>query len=201
MTIATYSELVTEIGAFLNRADTNLTDRIPTFIALTEAKLNRLLDDPEMEVRSTTTATGAFSTLPTDFKRMISVSVGQQPPLSQISSAAFAGLPASSGIPRAYTIQDGSISFAPSNLTTPITILYVRRVPPLTAAAPTNWLLTLAPDIYLMGALLAAEFYGWNDERLGIIGAQYEEAIGELRIDGQNRRWGSAPLAPRIGRT
>jgi hypothetical protein len=82
-----------------------------------------------------------------------------------------------------------------------MTMLYIRRIPPLTAAAPTNWLLTLAPDLYLYGCLMQANIYGWQDERVPGFKALYEEAIEELKRDGDNRRWGSAPLAPRLGRT
>jgi hypothetical protein len=46
MTIATYSELLTELDAWLNRSD--LTARIPTFIRLFESRANRQLRVPEM---------------------------------------------------------------------------------------------------------------------------------------------------------
>ena len=58
---ATYTELVAEIEAYLKRTD--YTVRIPTFLALTEARLNRLLDDPEMEVRATSIGTGQYLSL------------------------------------------------------------------------------------------------------------------------------------------
>jgi hypothetical protein len=201
MTIATYTELVTELEAYLKRTD--YTPRIPTFVALTEAKLNRLLDDPEMEVRATATGTGQYTPLPTDFKRMVGISVGGPYfNLEQVSGADIIGMDQTiTGNPRYYAIVDGSITFAPINSAANMTLLYIRRIPPLTAAAPTNWLLTLAPDLYLYGCLMQANIYGWQDERVPGFKALYEEAIEELKRDGDNRRWGSAPLAPRLGRT
>jgi hypothetical protein len=201
VTIATYPELVTELEAYLKRTD--YTPRIPTFVALTEAKLNRLLDDPEMEVRATATGTGQYTSLPTDFKRMVGISVGGPYfDLEQVSGADIIGMDQTiTGSPRYYAIVDGSITFAPINSAANMTMLYIRRIPPLTAAAPTNWLLTLAPDLYLYGCLMQANIYGWQDERVPGFKALYEEAIEELKRDGDNRRWGSAPLAPRLGRT
>lgn len=201
MTIATYSELVTELESYLNRAD--YTPRIPTFIALTEARLNRLLDDPEMEVRATATGTGQFTTLPTDFKRLVGISVGgPYYNLEQISGSRITSLDQSvAGDPRYYAIVDGSITFAPIDNAANMTMLYVRRIPALTSGAPSNWLLTLAPDLYLYGALVQANIFGWQDDRVAGFKAMFDEAIEELRRDADNRRWGSAPLAPRLGRT
>lgn len=203
MTIANYSELVTEITSFLDRTgDADFAARVPTFIALAEARLNRVLDDPEMEVRSTATATGQYTTLPTDFKRLVGIASGQSTyRLRQVTGSEITAFDQSNAdIPRYYAIQDGSITFAPISTTTPITILYVRRLPPLTASDPTNWLLTLAPDLYLYGSLLHAEFYNANDERTRLIKSAYDEAIDELRVDAQNRRWGASPISARLGR-
>lgn len=200
MTIATYSELVTELEAYLDRTD--YTARIPTFVKLTEARLNRLLDDPDMEVRATVTSTGQYTPLPLDFKRMVGVSTGNDYALEQVSGGAITSLDQTNvGIPRQYAIVDGSISFSPISTTSAITMLYIRSIPPLSAAEPTNWLLTRAPDLYLYGALIQASIYGWNDERVTGFKAMFDEAVGELRSDGSARRWGSAPLAPRLGRT
>lgn len=200
MTIATYSELVTEIEAYLDRTD--YTARIPTFVALTEAKLNRVLDDPNMEVRATATGTGQYTTLPTDFKRMVGVSTGNLYDLEQISEGQMTALDQTlTGDPRKYAIIGNAITFAPINAAAAMTMLYVRRLPALTAAAPTNWLLTLAPDLYLYGALLQAHLMGWQDERLAIFKVAFDEALDEMRSDAANRRWGSAPLSPRLMRT
>ena len=200
MTIATYTELQTELESYLNRTD--YTPRIPTFIALTEAQLNRLLDDPNMEVRVTATGTGQYTTLPTDFKRMLGVSTGNNYALEQVSESRITSYAqTTTGDPRQYAIVGGAITFAPINTAAAIAMLYVRRIPALTAAAPTNWLLTLAPDLYLYGCLLQAHLFGWFDERLPMFKSAYDEAVNEMRVDATNRRMGSAPLAPRLGRT
>lgn len=198
MTISTYSGLVTAIGDWLDR--TVPETQVSTFIQLTEARLNRLLDDPEMEVTSNAVAAGDYTALPADFGSMVSISTGNGM-LRQVGAVEFAGYNSISGIPRHYVITDGSISFAPGNTTTPIRMVYRRRIPALSLTNTTNWLLTLAPDVYLYGALMQAEGFDTNDERISGWKNMFDEAIAELRMDASRRKWGAGALAPRIGRT
>jgi hypothetical protein len=195
----TYTDLIADLEGYLNRTD--YTTRIPRFIQLTEARLNRLLDDPEMEVILTSTTTGQYLTLPSDLGEIRSVNVGNYR-LRQASAADFSGFPAIAGIPSTYGLFNGQMAFAPMPATgSAVTILYTRRIPALDLSNQTNWLLDLAYDLYLYGCLLQANVYGWFDERIPLFKAAFDEAIGELRVDGQRRRLGAAPLAPRLGRT
>lgn len=198
MSIATYSELVTAIGDWLDRDD--LATRAPDFIQLAEARLNRLLEDPEMEVTSTITATGDYTALPSDFGAMVSVSTGDGR-LSAVGPVEYASYDTSvTGTPRHYTIVDGSIAFAPRNSSAVIRMVYRRRLPALTAASPINWLLSLAPDVYLYGSLVQASAFLAEDDRLDLWKSAFDEAIAELRAEGSRRKWGSGPIGPRVRR-
>lgn len=201
MALDSYSGLVSAISGWLDKGST-LDARIPEFIALTESRLNKVLEDPEMEVTAIASSAGRSLALPADFGELRSINVGGYR-LTQATAAEFSGFNSSlSGIPRSYSITDGQLWFAPIPATgSDISITYLRTIPPLTAIAPTNWLLTRAPELYLYGSLLEAEGYLWNDERLPLIQARFEEALGNLRTDGVRRRWGASPLAPRLGRT
>ncbi len=197
MTIATYTDLVTAVGDWLDRDD--LATRSATFIQLAEARMNRLLDDPEMEVTSNVIAAGDYTALPADFGEMVSITTGDGP-LRPVGPVEFAGFNTLAGTPRYYVVVDGSISFAPGNQTAPIRMVYRRRLPPLGAVNATNWLLTLAPDAYLYGALVQAEGFLAEDDRIAGWKAMFDEAIGELRIDAARRKWGAGGLAPRVRR-
>jgi hypothetical protein len=197
MTIGTYAQLVSAVGDWLDRDD--LATRASTFIQLAETRLNRLLDDPQMEATFTATASSAATALPADYGSMVSISTGDGP-LYPIGPVEFAGLNSISGTPNYYVIENGAISFAPGNSTANITMIYRRRIPALTDLNPTNWLLTLAPDVYLYGALMQAESLLAEDERVSGWKAMFDEAIQELRIDGARRKWGAGTLAPRIRR-
>jgi hypothetical protein len=200
MPLDTYAGLQAEIADYLDKGPT-LDAKIPTFIRLTESRLNKVLDDPEMEVTATATATGQFLGLPADFGELKSISVGGYR-LKGATVADFSGFSTTAGIPRTYGIYDGQIAFAPVPSTgSAVSIVYARRIPALSDTNTTNWLLDQAPEAYLYGSLLAAELYLWNDERLPTFKAFFEDAIDTLRQDAAKRRWGAAPLAPRLGRT
>lgn len=195
--ITTYTELVAAVGDWLDRGD--LAVRAGTFIQLVEARLNRLLEDPNMEVRLSGTAVSDATPLPADFGSMVSISTGSGN-LEAVGSVELAGYPSITGSPRAYGIVNNSLFFAPRNPSTPYTLVYRRRIPALTDAAPTNWLLTLAPDLYLYGALLQAEAFLSEDSRVALWKAAFDEALSELQTDGSRRKWGAGPLSPRIRR-
>lgn len=199
MALDTYSGLLESIGAWLGKGAT-LNSRIPDFIRLTESRLNKVLDDPEMEVSATLTLVSGTATLPADFGHLVSAGTSLYGRIEQVSDAQFSDFRTSSGDPRSFAIIDGSFVTAPSG-TGSVSIVYRRQIPALTADAPSNWLLDLSPEAYLYGCLLQAEFFGWNDERLPTVKAFYDDAVGTLQIDATKRKWGGAPLAPRLGRT
>lgn len=200
MSLASYSDLVTAVGDWLDRDD--LADRAPDFIRLAEARLNRLLEDPDMEVISSSVAAGDATALPADFGSMVSISDGVGRQLKAIGPVEFAGIDRSiSGTPIYYTLEDNSISFAPANATAAIRMVYRRTIPALSVSNTTNWLLDRAPDAYLYGSLVQAEAFLAEDDRLGTWKSAFDEAIDELRSDGHRRKWGAGPLAPRIRRT
>jgi hypothetical protein len=74
MSIASYTDLLNRVESLTDRDD--LDTHFPTFVQLTEARLNRLLEDPEMEVTSTATASGDSTLLPDDFGSMVSDGFG-----------------------------------------------------------------------------------------------------------------------------
>ena len=64
--------------------------------------------------------------------------------------------------------------------TTAIRLDYFQKIPALTDAAATNWLLTAHPDLYLFGALVEAEMFGVNDERAPLWKARRDEIFDEI---------------------
>lgn len=199
MTIATYAELLTEFEAYLERTD--FSTRFPTFVRLVESDVQKTLDaDPAMIGRSTATSAGKYTALPDDFGQMISVDLGENR-MASVTAVDFAAYDDINGDPLVYAIIGNEIALAPSNTTATISMVYKRTIPALTVSNTTNWLLTKAPEVYLYGTLLHASVFGWDDGRVPLFQAAYADAVETLRIDGEHRRWGAAPLAPRLGRT
>lgn len=190
-----YADLLALVSDTLDRDDVD--DRLPRWLPLVEARLNRLLDDPEMEVSATLTGNGAD--LPADFGSMISIGTADGNSLTPMSNVEYAAILPSSGTSRYYTIREGKVYYVPGAANT--TIVYRRTIPPLTASANTNWLLERAPDLYFYGALMQAEAWNVETEAAANWKALWDEGIAELRSDGARRKWGAGPIAPRIRRT
>jgi len=87
-------------------------------------------------------------------------------------------LPVQTGVPRYFALAGKVIEFYPLP-PTPVTVqmVYFAKVPHLTDAAPTNWLLEEDSGVLLFGALLAAEPFLKNDERIATWGGLYASKI------------------------
>lgn len=192
MSIGTYLELVAAVEDYMD------LDSLPvgTCIQLAESRLNRVLDDPKMEVSVTLTGDGAD--LPDDFGAMVSIGTSDGNPLREMGAVDYSSVYPLSGTPRFYTIREGKIYYTPGS-TNP-TLVYRQRIPALTENAPTNWLLALAPDAYFHSTLAEAYIWDHDEERAQFHKAAADEIISELRVDGERRKWGAGPIAPRINR-
>jgi hypothetical protein len=202
MTIASYGELVSEIGAWLNRVD--LADRIPTFIRLFETRMNRRLRDPEMEqtaTQDTIAGTEAYD-LPSGFigARLVYIDavprVNLTPMSPQSLRTEYSGQESAS--PAAYAIIGGQMVLAPTPTgTSTLTIVFSRKLTGLDSGNATNWLLDSHPDAYLFGSLCMAEAFLRDDERLNVWKAAWDEALAEIVADGNKRRLPGGPMATR----
>jgi len=191
MAISTYAELQTSVANWLDRDD--LTDRIPEFIVLAEAKMNRRLRISLMENVSTALSTVAGTkdySLPTGFNGMREFHLTTSPltPLSYITpemmSRMWAG--STSGKPQAFTLfSDGGtrkVKLGPSpDVVYTTSMLYLKKIDNLSVANPTETMLTENPDIYLYGALLEAEPFLMNDGRIQTWGSLLLEAAKDLQ--------------------
>lgn len=194
MTLVTdYDSLKACAVEYLGRdQDSTLVARVPSFIQFFEAKQNRKLFVRQMEQRSTALIdTGStepeFISLPEDFQSMRRIrlsSVTGKPCLEFKSGTQMDEFRYSSanvaGRPQFFTIVGGEVELGPTpdqNYT--VEMIYRKNIPAL-ADNSTNWLLTLAPDFYLYGALLEAEPYLKNDQRLGVWAAGFADALNDL---------------------
>ncbi len=159
MTIATYAELIAEVPLWLRRTD--LTARIPGFVLMTEAALNRGVRARRRIGRATATINGEFEALPANFggPRSFKLTTGNQPELRYISPEAMATVKdmettTSTGEPKAYSVVGDEFEFYPvpaGDYAARLT--YLRKLTPLAEGVPANWLLTDHPDVYLAGCL------------------------------------------------
>ena len=187
MALSTYSDLKASLASWLHRAD--LAALIPDFIRLAETQLNADLNSRSMETTATLTATAGNSIVNTpgdlleirrlqvlgQFNRVLiyrsADEIAQENPLSR------------SGVPEVFMVHGSNIELSPipdSDYT--LELLYCQRIPALSDSNQTNWLLTICPNAYLYGALLAAQPYLINDERMNTFQALYRQAVDGLNL-------------------
>ena len=191
--ISTYSELQTAIGNWLHRAD--VAAFAPDFIALCEAKVSRILRINEVETRATATLDDQYESLPTDYLEMrklqITTSPGNELTYITPSEMDLRYQSTNSGRPTHYTIESGQLKFETIPTTFTMEMVYYIKVPALSVSAPTNWLLTNHPDVYLYGSLAEAVSYLKNDARIALWKGLYENAINQVIGADQRKRWPS----------
>jgi hypothetical protein len=202
MALGTFTELKDAIADWLDRSD--LTDRIPDFITLAEARLNRDLRIRPMEVRSTmtTTADQRYFNLPGGYLQMRNIQLNTNPitPLEYITPEMLDRLYGgdTTGKPRAYTLIGDEIQLAPiPDSTYTLEMAFYEKFTALgdgtSGTVTSNWLTTNAPDVLLYGALLEAEPFIKNDERIALWINAFNSAIRKVQdADAKDRHSGSA---------
>lgn len=166
MAINDFSSLKTAVANWLHRSD--LTDRIPDFISLAESRINRLIPTRGTEIETTLTATNgsAFINLPADFNTPVALWLEAWIPRRLLVLVAPVNLPYMpiSTYPTYWALLQNQIKFDRlANANFNLTLRYI-VLSHLSDAAPTNYILTNYPDLYLYATLIeAAPFIRDND--------------------------------------
>ncbi len=202
MALSTFTELKDAIADWLDRSD--LTARIPDFIALAEARINRELRIRPMEVRSImyTTSGQKYFNLPGGYIQMRNIQLNTNPtqPLEYITPEMLDRLYGSNttGKPKAYTLIGDEIQLSPiPDSAYELEMAFYEKFTSLgdgtSGTVTSNWLTKNAPDILLYGALMEAEPFIKNDERVAVWLNGYGNAIDKLqKADQRDRHSGSA---------
>lgn len=193
-----YLQLRTMVADWCHRSD--MASAIASSVSLATAHFNRVLRTPEMESRDNRTIVSEFASLPSDFIEIIGVVRDDGKELRylarpQLSSYVSLGARPE---PPVYSIEDYQLRIQPApSASAPldVTILYYEQIPPLSADADTNWLLTAYPDAYLYGTLMHARTWLHDDARTALVKPMFDEALGQV----QRRKVVAAGVASAIG--
>jgi hypothetical protein len=203
MAISNYSELKSAIADWLDRTD--LTDSIPNFIALTEARHKRDFKLRRLETRVTanTVADQEYYSLPDNYIAMRNIQLNTDPKTSleyltpEQMDRVYAG--SIKGKPKAYSIMVNDIQLRPTpDGVYQIELLYYKHVNPLSDSNATNEILDNHPDIYLYGALVEAEPYLQNDKRIQTWSSLYDRAKNDIIDSNERDRHSGVALTTRI---
>jgi len=199
MALDTFSGLKTTIADYLNRDD--LTSVIPSFITLAEAKFNRKLRVRQMVKRATATLDTQYFAFPSDFLQAKEFQLNTNPITYLQYVTQNQGDYGSQnnyitvGRPQFYTIIGTQIEVIPTRDTGYTgELTYYGKIPALSDANTSNWLLAYAPDLYLYGALVEATPYLKDDERLATWSQLYTNSLGDIEIADQRASVASTPI-------
>ena len=201
-TITNYANLQSTIADYLNRAD--LTSQIQTFIQFAEADLNTRLRDRQMIVRAEATSDQEYVQLPSDWLEALNLQlVGGMSPLRYITldESDIVNSTRALTSPTFYSLMNGAIELVPPPAhDVDIERVYYGKIPSLTDAAPSNWLLVKAPDVYLYGALTHAAPFLMDDARMQTFGQIYLARVQSLQDESQKSLHSGSPLIARTRR-
>jgi hypothetical protein len=201
MTIANYSDLLAELNLELARDETS---RAPNLIAQVEADLhaNRYFRLIDMQTNATLTTTGGTNTVaaPSDILQIDSLFANTSPseitymPENQMASLFYD--PSIVGRPEFYTIVGSVIKFAPTpDAAYDYTIRYKQKIPALTFANPTNWLLSKNPNVYLHGCAYFFSPKIKDYQQMQMYEALYSRAVQALIDSSTGYEYPSAGIA------
>ena len=198
MALTTYSELQIAIGNHLNRTD--MLTVAPDLITLAEAKFNR---DHRLRniVQQSISPDADDHALPESFRELISLAHDSDSYIGPIVIVSPDELSnhrrrhgPSNGVPTHAAIIGTAtklLRFAPvPGVAYAMQIVYNSSVTPLSDSLPSNWLLAKAPDIYLYGALVEAEAFLQEDQRVMLWKQMVEDAIQRHYINQERAEYG-----------
>lgn len=194
--MADYTWLQAQFLLWTHRTD--LVSQLPAFVLLAEAKINRKLQivPKEDDVSLVMVPGSRFVTLPTDMSTPQALWIENTQPRRQIDIVMPTTLPVNtdlSGEPWYAAIDGPTLAFDRlADAAYPLTLRYVKDSG-LTAAAPTNALMSRAPDLYLFGVLTQAARYMQDDARTPQWKAEFARCLAEVAAEASRSR-AAAPL-------
>jgi hypothetical protein len=166
----------------IRTGDPEFTAEVPNFISDAEVRFNRTLRIAGME-KTVTLSPDAFGAviLPDDYLEYRSVNPGVSGygEMEMVDPGSQVGDYQGGGVGRRFSISGNVLQTYPA-AGNGVILTYFARVPALSDANPTNWLLTLAPDLYRYGALLEAAPYMEEDARAATWKQYYDAAFNDL---------------------
>ena len=152
-----------------------------------------------MMVCASATSDAEIVALPADFLEPYSLVIepgGSNPLLRYMSEKETNELKAAkvTGNVFGYTLIDNAFELVPApNGDVDLRLVYYARIPALSTAAPTNWLLTKSPDLYLYSTLLQSAPYLNDAARLQTWASMRASLMEAMRLESE------AALRPRSG--
>ena len=200
MAISTFAELKIALCNWLVREE--LTSRLPEFISLCEARMNREVETRSQEKRITASlvAGDEYVSLPNDVRRIRHVRLNTSPitNLSFMTPLAIDRAHSATGQakPQNYSVIGTEIYFRPiPDDAYTAEIAYVASIDALSDSTATNNILTRHPDIYLHGALAEAFGFLMDAPRRAQHDALFLQGLKDIQDDEDRARFAGGALS------
>ena len=100
--------------------------------------------------------------------------------------------------PRYFTVFGNELELAPTpDAAYTIEMVYRQNLQPL-ASSGSNWLLSMAPDLYLYAALMESAPYIKEDARIQTWGQGFAASLGDLNNLGLTSTFNAGPMTVRV---
>lgn len=198
--IIDYASLQTGVADWAHRSD--LTSRIPDFIAFAESRLYDMLilRDMESDEALTLTQDANYVALPTSYISPIAFWLVVDSQRIPLPAALPQELPYStdSNQPRYWAIDGDNIRFDCPASSAYSAYLRCLKKSHLSASNTTNHLLSRRPDVYLAGSMVELSRYTRDNDLYGIWEPKFLKGCAEIKAT-DNRARGMVPLRTDIG--
>lgn len=184
MPLSNYNDLKASIQNWMyDRPD--LAPMCGDFIALTEGDLNQVLRTRiQLKTVTVTPDANGSANLPDDYAsfRQVTALTNPRCPLSLVApSFRDAEIPyRAGGYPSYFTIDGATITVLPLTSSN-VEISYYAKIPALSDANTTNWLLAAYPNIYLYGACRQAAIFIGDSDRESRMERAYANALNSFK--------------------
>lgn len=193
----TYATLTAAIATWARR--TFSADQTDEFIALAEADMNRKIGPNYLRKTTTTVNTDAsgVGAIPTGAVRIESITraVLGSLPLKQVSWDGFVTWnPFQTATDAQVYALKGSSFYVTPVTDDDFNVVSWQKLTGLSSVNPTNWLLLLAPDIYLAKCRAIQCAFNEDEGRASMFNAQADEFLHDLLIQSQVAEYGAATM-------
>jgi len=192
--VLTYDNLVDLLEVYLERTDSTLVDKIPTFVLLAQTRISREIKQlgTRMVVNATFSSGTAVIQKPNDWRETISINYGT----STSSNTRVTLLPRSYEYCREFwpdpTQTSSDVKYysdynynywlvTPTpNSAYPFEVMYYNTLKPIDDTTQTNWVTQYAPDLLLYACLLETAPFLKVDDRIPVWQQLYDRALAAI---------------------
>lgn len=191
MALDTFTDLKAAVATWMKRTD--LTAKIPDYIALAEKKIVKIAKLRPLETNTPLVGTPSSDViaLPADFEQAIALWDTTTNPRTKLGQALPQSLPVDTtpGAPEYWAVDGTNVRFErPLDAAYTYALRYAPKFS-LSVSNPTNYVLTEYPDVYLYGALVEGFNDIFADDRAAMWQQRFRAALEVMSTaEGQRNR-------------